>query len=196
MTALVHGHEEYRHVNPDPKLALSEAYCLYNEQIRDYIKVLSEGSNDGKDIVQNAFLKLSGKIRKFDSYENMKRFLIVAARNEFLNIVKHEKVANKYIQHLRRAGEADYDTGYISSEVIMMLKKGIDNLSQGQKDVIDRFTQGKSNKEIAEDLGLRKNTVAKQKSLAIEALRKIFENWNFAVLVRYFFLRLQKNFAL
>ena len=196
MTAFAHEPEEYGHVDPDPKQALSKAYVLFGEQLCDYVKLLSDDSNDGEDIVQNAFVKLWNKIRDFDSYERMKGFLFVATKNEYLNEVKHKKVKSKYIQHILRGGEADYDTGLITSEVLMMVKREIDNLSKGQKDVMERVSQGKSNEEIAKDLGRRVNTVAKQKSLALEALRKIFEKWNLVVLARYFFLRLQKNFAL
>jgi RNA polymerase sigma-70 factor (ECF subfamily) len=77
--------------------ALCQVYNQTAENLTHFSNQLVKDSAVSADITRDAFIRLYDKREHCDSYNNIKAFLYVSARNASLNHLRHE-------QNLRRQG--------------------------------------------------------------------------------------------
>ncbi len=129
-----------------------------------------------EDIVQEAFVKLWGnKETLVNSEQSLKSYLYNTVKNLSLNVIRHSKVVDRYMQ-LNLRGDEPMDAPIVeaimSAEVLSQIHKAVADLPQQYKTIsLLSFFEGKKNQEIADELGISVNTIKKQKQKAIQMLR-------------------------
>ncbi|QIH34469.1 sigma-70 family RNA polymerase sigma factor [Sphingobacterium sp. DR205] len=132
--------------------------------------------NDAEEIVQDIFVKLYDKRASFKTFESVKAFLYISAKNACLNRIEKEKVRLRRYDHYIAAFDESEDkilNDMIYSEVVREISSEIDLLPTKCRQIMKQFfEQDRSTKEIAEDLEITVSTVKAQKARAISILKK------------------------
>lgn len=135
-----------------------------------------KNKEQAEDIVQEAFIKLwNNKDALTDSTQVLKSYLYSSVKNLSLNVLRHDKVVDRYVQFTRTVNEptdAPIVEAIISAEVMSQIHKALEELPEHYKQIsLLSFFEGKKNQEIADELGISVNTIKKQKQKAIQLLR-------------------------
>ena len=148
---------------------------------RKYLK----DSHESEDVTQDIFIELWNQRNIFESFEQIKAYLYISAKNKCLNIIKHTNIKEKYKQITAsvRDVESSFEEDVIRTEVIAHIKNSIDKLPGQRKKVIMLSLNGYKNNEIAEELNISVNTVKLHKKLAYESLKKELKNTIFSFLL-------------
>lgn len=137
-----------------------------------------------EDIVQDNLLKLWQRHQDFESTEKIKSFLYVSVRNSCYDELKHQKVMNKHQDHLGHSEPTDQsilDT-MMHAEVVHKVFLAVDTLPEQCRKIIKMtFEDGKSPKEIAEQLGITTSTVSNQKMRGLILLKKRLSDRDVAI---------------
>lgn len=128
-----------------------------------------------EDIVQEAFVKYwDNKNSVANQGAAIKNYLYTTVRNASFNILRHEKVKQRYCQEqvTEQAENQNALHALIQSEVLAALAKAIQSLPEGcQRISCLTFLEGMKNEEVALHLGVSVNTVKTQKRRAVQLLR-------------------------
>lgn len=125
-------------------------------------------------MASEAFLKLWDERRSFRKTSGIKAFLYATARFACLNRLKSLDRRNKSHQEILYLSQEgmDADIEMIDAEVINLIHLEIKSLPRQCSKVIQLIYQdGKSTAEVAEQLGITKQTVLNQKSKGLQLLQ-------------------------
>lgn len=133
-----------------------------------------------EDIVQDNLLKLWQRLQPFTSFEKIQSFLYVSVRNSCYDELKHQKVQHKH-QHYVKGHADDFDQNALDimmqAEVVQKVFAAVDTLPDQCKKIIKMtFEEGKSPKEIADELNITLSTVGNQKKRGLILLKKRLSN--------------------
>ncbi|GAB4039378.1 RNA polymerase sigma-70 factor [Spirosoma jeollabukense] len=128
-----------------------------------------------QDIAQDAFIKYWQE-REFILANKVavKNYLYSTVRNASLNVIRHAKVVDAYLQQqgTSEPEEATIMDAIISSEVMAQIHAAINALPENYRTIsVMSYLEGKKNQEIADELSMSINTVKKQKHRALELLK-------------------------
>lgn len=128
-----------------------------------------------EDTVQDIFCSLlENTDNHFTHLSDLKAFLYTAVRNRYKSFLEHEKVADRYREHMET--EADLTTENAENELRHLLQSGIALLPENQAQVLNLYIEGYEPEEIAERLQISIRTVYNTKSLAVQALKEKFSS--------------------
>lgn len=156
-------------------LILEETFYAYHKKLVYFSyqfvldKVLAE------DIVQEVFIKFSeNSILLSQDQKLIQNYLYRAVKNRSINTLRDIKVRDRVLGTVDK-GEWDDETiidRIIQSEVMYELYSAFESLPE-KCEVISRmgYLEGKSNQEIAKELGVSINTVKTQKQRGLKLLR-------------------------
>lgn len=166
------GTEEVKSQEVDIKSLFDE---LYDRLVYFAYQIIRD-QEQAEDIVQEAFVKLWGnKNTLTNSEQSLKSYLYNTVKNLSLNVIRHSKVVDRYVQLNLREDEpidAPIVEAIMSAEVLSQIHKAVAELPQQYKTIsLLSFFEGKKNQEIADELGISVNTIKKQKQKAIQMLR-------------------------
>jgi len=145
-----------------------------------------QNEDEGKEVVQDAFLKLWELREELKSDSNIRNFLFTLVKNNCLNILKrrqillkhHEKI--KWIEmHYQYESLSRLDSSYLDfNELKEILERAIEKLPPNCHLVFEmsRFEELK-NREIAERLGISQKTVEAHLTKALKILRKELKDY-------------------
>lgn len=137
------------------------------------------------DVTQEVFVKFWENSSKFESIDNIRGFLYLTAKNASINLLRRsildEKLVSSIIDNYEL--EPSVDLLVFRKEYSAYIDKVLETLPQ-QSRVIFKMckVEGRSYEEIAERLGISKNTVKKHivRSLSVlrndETLKKMNKN--------------------
>lgn len=160
--------------------AFKELYDLYSRQVFNIAYKLLHSKSEAEEMVQEIFLKLWQIRTRLPKIENFDAFLTVMVRNKIYNqLQKKSKISLLYVNlHEDSAGYSNCNTAEQNTaeqkELIFKLQQAIAQLPQQQKKVIElsRFEE-KSHDEIAQLLGISKETVKKHIMAGLQKLKKV-----------------------
>ena len=114
----------------------------------------------------------------------MRLFLLIA-RHFYWNHCKHQRAKENYFAQLDESNVDDYDflQEVTRQETMRMLYVAIDQLPPQTRNVILLNLEGKTNPEVAEELGISVNTVKCLKKSAYETLRGTLSKNYFVILM-------------
>lgn len=144
-----------------------------------------------EDLVQDAFLQLYKVKADFFDMKSAKSYLYTCVRNAALNIIRRQKVEEKFMgQNAIEQNEDRVMNDIILSEVIGAVNNAIEMLPEKCRNIfkLGYFDELK-NPEIAAQLGISINTVKTQKQRALQMLR--FKLKDFDMLPVFLFSMLQ-----
>lgn len=148
-------------------------YNTYASQLVYLAKGIVHVDDVATDIVSDVFCKLLPSIEGFKNSDHVKGHLIVAVKNACLDYCKHVKVRRmKESEIMDTFGADDVVRAEIEWGVMDIIRERIELLPPMQKRIVKLYyMDGYSDKEIADMLGIKNQTVRNAKSNAVYALR-------------------------
>ncbi|AYL95582.1 RNA polymerase sigma-70 factor [Mucilaginibacter celer] len=181
----IFGHKETGSVTEQPDLNI--IFNEYYDRLVYFSLQLVKDKEQAEDIAQEAFIKY------WDQHQNVaphpiaiKNFLYSTVRNASLNVIRHNKVVEGYIELHGNAEpeEPPVIEAIITAEAVAEIHAALQTLPESHRIIsIMGYFEGKKNQEIADELGMSVNTVKKQKQRALELMRMQLSPEVFALLV-------------
>lgn len=145
--------------------AFREIFYRYQDRIYRYNQKILRNHEASEEILQDVFVKVWNYREKIDTSREFSFLLFKIAKNTIINYLKSQKAK----QHLSSDTINTLSTNICPEEMMIwnqyssMLDQAIDGLPERCRTVFkkSRF-EGKSYEEIAEDLGITRNTVRLQ----------------------------------
>lgn len=127
-----------------------------------------------ESLVQEAFVALWENRLEFPNELALRAYLYSIVRNKALNLLKHQKVEQTYINRILEEKEAEFYhmKSVIQEEVRRLVMEAVDSLPEQSRKVCLLNLEGLNNQEIAEQLGISLNTVKFHKKNAYQMLRE------------------------
>lgn len=157
--------------------AFSQLYRLYYAPLCLYADRFVKDSAAAEDIVEEAFLKVWERRRTFTTPKHLAAFLYQSIKNACLDLIKTS--ARMDVRHQSFAAdhyvlsETDHLTDIVRTEILVSLYYAIASLPPKVGGIIQKtFFEGKSNQEVADEMGISLQTVKNQKHRGIGLLRK------------------------
>ena len=164
-------------IDNNPK-AQKELYDRFASKMMGVSYRYANNQEEAKDILQDAFIKVFGRIGSFKkegSLEGWIRRIVVNAALDNIRKRKKDKqnVSLTEAEHL--ASNKDYIIENLSAEDLLQMLKTI---PIGYRTVFNLYAiEGYSHKEIADSLGITENTSKSQYSRAKAFLRNLLEQY-------------------
>lgn len=131
-----------------------------------------EAEEPAEDVVQDVLYEFWVDRRRFDNTTALKSYLYQVVRNRCLNVLKHQKVEEKYLTKQQLKEESDFFLNQIlEEEVYVQLKKAIEELPGQTCDIYELTLLGHDNQEIADMLGLTLDAVKARKQRGKQILQ-------------------------
>ncbi|NRR91207.1 RNA polymerase sigma-70 factor [Winogradskyella undariae] len=147
---------------------LYPSLCLFaNKYLNDM--------DTSKDIVQEVFMKIWERDTPYPNFYAIKALLYTSVKNRCLDYLK-----SKYHRSMVQSPDVDFDhmlsEEFFSTQLTLIdtyaqLATAIQQLPKKSEAVIRLALNAYTNKEIAEELSISKNTVKSQKRIAYKKLR-------------------------
>lgn len=172
----------------------SQSFKLLFERLFPPMSMLAtrilRDSEKGKDIAQEAFVKLWKKDNEEFNDENaLRAYLYVLVKNACISLIRKEKkILSTSVEEGLPIPEKEFLNEILREETYQLLRDAIKDLSPQAAKVVDLTLKGYSNLDIAEELGVTINTVKTVKRRAYQSLRENLGN-QFIVLLLTNFIR-------
>ncbi|GGF37919.1 RNA polymerase sigma factor [Echinicola rosea] len=161
--------------------AFSALFEEYSPQVY-YIGLKYLKSQDlANDVVQETFLKLWNYRSHIDTTKPIKPLIVTFAKRIILNLIRDEK--RKILKHLEIYAISSPFSNKTEEQVIFnethqVYQEAIKSLPERRRKVfLLKSAEGKSNEEVAEELGLSVNTVKSQYTKALHTIREFVSKY-------------------
>jgi RNA polymerase sigma-70 factor (ECF subfamily) len=173
-------------------LAFDQVYELYSHKLFSFIFKILKNEAEVDDIVQEVFVKIWESRSKLEDYKLLNSYIFTIAYNNSIDLIRKKISNNKYLDHLKNSASINLTPTIISqiefNELNNQVKKLISNLPDRQKQVYFLHKEeGLTYPEIAEQLGISKNTVENHMVKALKYLRQNIDN---SLLINILFISL------
>jgi len=163
---------------PD-KVDLESLFKEFYDRLVYFSVQFVKDKDQAQDIVQDAFIKYWNQHETVTPNRiAIKNFLYSTVRNASLNVIRHEKVRESYVQQQGGAEPEEQPVidAIIAAEVISKIHAAVQSLPESHRQIsVMGYFDGKKNNEIADELNMSVNTVKKQKQKALQLLRMKLE---------------------
>ena len=148
---------------------------LFKSHFGDLVGFVCSYVNDeevAKDIVHDVFLVVLKNQKKLDTSYSLKSYLFTLSKNYALNYLKHLRVVamneREVVEALQNADEEldDYE------QRMARLNEKLDELPEKQREVLIKcFVEGRTYKDVADEMGISVNSVKTHISRGLKFLR-------------------------
>jgi RNA polymerase sigma-70 factor (ECF subfamily) len=162
--------------------AFDSLYQMYSKRLYAYCYQYTKSREETEEIVQDVFMKLWMNKSTIHQEDTVKYLLFAIAKNHLINAYKshlNSFVFEEYVDYYNREEFSINDTshGVEQEDFYKLLRKAMTHLSETQQQIVDYCKlQQLSNRETAERLSLKEQTVKNQLSLALKILREQLSN--------------------
>lgn len=156
--------------------------ALYNRYWEDMLGIAYRVFPDRElcmDILQDVFVRLWTH-REFLAVRHLRNYLVTAVKYQVANHLRREKVNAKYLQHSSSEETYRLDSTVEVKEMQALIQHFATQLPQrcGEVFYLSRV-RFKSNREIAEELGISEKTVEMHLTTALKRLRMQLDRYAF-----------------
>ncbi|NQU55210.1 MAG: RNA polymerase sigma-70 factor [Bacteroidetes bacterium] len=175
-------------------VAFDAFYKIYSGRLFGFVFSIIKQELDAEGIVQEVFIKIWESRHKIADYSTFESFLFSIAHNTTISLLRKRLNEKKYLEHLRSIQVEISSTDIIEEIHFNEIKEKFDHLinrlSPRQKEIyLLSREDGLTHKEIAEKLGISKNTVEIHMSKAIKFIKSNIDNTLLtSLLFAYFFI--------
>lgn len=156
-----------------------ELFNEFYERLSRYANTIVKDMETAREIVQGIFVKIYEQKNTIQINTSIKSYLYKSVHNSCLNFLKQNQIKNKHHAIMQKNMDSfsnETSDAIMRNELEHKLYLAIEELPKKCKRIfkLNRF-EGKTNQEIANELGLSKRTVETQISIALKNLRKKME---------------------
>ncbi|MEI6143647.1 MAG: RNA polymerase sigma-70 factor [Mariniphaga sp.] len=173
-------------------LAFDQIYELYSHKLFSFVFRILKDEAEAADLVQEVFVRIWESRENLDDYKLLNSYIFTIAYNNSIDLIR-KKINNiKYLEHLKISATINFTPAIVSqieyNELNKEVEKLVSNLPERQKQVyLLHREEGLTYPEIAERLGISKNTVENHMVKALKYLRHNLDN---ALLINVLFVSL------
>ena len=165
----------------DYMLSFDKVYELYSHKLFSFVFKILKNEADTDDIVQEVFVRIWESRDKLEDYKLLNSYIFTIAYNNSIDLIRKRINNNKYLEHLKYSAVINATPNLISeiefNELNTQVQKLIAQLPERQKQVyLLHKEDGLTYPEIAEKLGISKNTVENHIAKALKYLRQNIDN--------------------
>ena len=153
---------------------ISRVYNKYVDTVYRICYMLLKCEYESQDVVQNVFIKLINSDKKFESDEHIKAWLILCAKNECKNLIKHWWRSKKV--PIDTVAEASICDEYKSDEVVNAILSLPDKF---KLPIYLYYYEGYSTDEIAGIMKINPSTIRGRLKAAREKLKLIIKGGDY-----------------
>jgi RNA polymerase sigma-70 factor (family 1) len=157
------------------RAAFTELYNRYYAQLCYFAERISLNNPVAQDIVSESLVKLFQRNLDFPSINQLKSFLYTTIRNaclDYLRATKRHYSFQAELSYLGQIKEENIEGLIIRAEVLGAIHAAIKDLPERYKKIIElSLLEGKTNEEIAVDIGIADQSVRNRKSEGLKLLR-------------------------
>jgi RNA polymerase sigma-70 factor (family 1) len=162
-------------VKSGDRLAYEEIYHRYKFILHNHAWNKIRNKEDAQDALQEVFAKLWDKRATLDIGSNLSGYLYTSVRNHILNLIARKDIQDRYIASIQKFTEEQQvitDHRIRENQLRAFIDKEIAALPPRMREVFELSRkEHMTYKEIAAHLGTSEETVKKQVSGALKALR-------------------------
>ncbi|RAV29483.1 RNA polymerase sigma factor [Sinomicrobium soli] len=155
--------------------AFEQLFDTYRNILYKYSYSMLGSKPHAEEIVQDVFLKVWQKRETLSPELSFKSYLFTITRNRIITFLKKaakDQELREVIFYSSRKFTDSTDLHIRETEVEKIKKEALNLLPPRRRQIFEMSRyEGKSYEEIAKELGLSKNTVRNQMSMALETLR-------------------------
>ncbi|MEF9924351.1 MAG: RNA polymerase sigma-70 factor [Muribaculaceae bacterium] len=158
------------------KKAFESLYNIYVGKIFNYINSFIYNQDLAKDITQNTFLQLWNSRANIDINGNIEGYIYSIARNILFREIRRLNIFNNYATRIQEEMNEEEEPQIVEQLSREMIERQILSLlvelpEARRKIFLMRWSNGLSNKEIAEKLSISEKTVSTQIHRAVHFLK-------------------------
>lgn len=173
-------------------LAFDRVYELYSHKLFLFVFKILKNEAEADDIVQEVFVKIWESRDKLEDYKSLNSYIFTIAYNNSIDLIRKRISNTKYLEHLKNHAVINVTPNIISqiefNELNIQAEKLIGNLPERQKQVyLLHREEGLTYPEIAEQIGISRNTVENHMA---KALKYLHRNLNNSLLMNMLFVGL------
>jgi RNA polymerase sigma-70 factor (family 1) len=162
-------------------LAFDQVYEIFSHKLFSFVFKILKNEAEADDIVQEVFVKIWESRQKLEDYKLLNSYIFTIAYNSSIDLIRKRINNSKYLEHLKNSAVINVSPTIISqiefNELKTQAEKLIDNLPERQKQVyLLHREEGLTYIEIAEQMGISKNTVENHMVKALKYLRQNMDN--------------------
>jgi RNA polymerase sigma-70 factor (ECF subfamily) len=157
------------------KGSAEELFREYYARLCHYAHQFTADTESARDIAQEAFVVYLAEQKNISTHPTaIKNFLYTTVRNACLNILRHDKVVDKFMQQqpTQPVEESGAMHAIIKAEVLAQIHQALQSLPvECQRIIRMGYIDGLKNQQIADTLEISINTVKTQKKRGLQLLR-------------------------
>lgn len=155
-------------------LNFEQVYESYFNRIYKFVFRLTGQAEDAKDLTQETFMKINNHFSSFSNHENPKAYVYKTAANHCLNHLKRKEKYRKILDEVAQDSSpaASSEEEFIKKEKMIMLRKGLEKLPPREQILLSLYRDGLSYADMARVINVKKTSVGKILSRAIEKLAR------------------------
>ena len=162
-------------------LAFDQIYEIYSHKLFSFVFRILKDEAGADDVVQEVFVKIWESRERLDDYKLLNSYIFTIAYNNSIDLIRKKINNNKYLEHLKISATINFTPTIVSQieydELNKEVEKLIVKLPERQKQVyLLHREEGLTYPEIAERLGISKNTVENHMVKALKYLRHNLDN--------------------
>jgi RNA polymerase sigma-70 factor (ECF subfamily) len=172
-------------------------FKTWYQPLCNYAYTFIQDKDEAEEIVQSAFLSVWEKRETIDIKTSLKSYLYTMVRNTSLNVIKHEKIKQKYVGEALALEERAHDgvaQTVLSAELESKIQEAIEALPEQCRLVfkLSRFEELKY-AEIAAQLEISIKTVENHMGKALKIMREQLKEY-LPVLIAFLMTIIDNNF--
>ncbi|WP_200978258.1 RNA polymerase sigma factor [Echinicola sp. 20G] len=156
--------------------SLKDLFYTYHKKLVYYAMQIVGDQSLADDLVQEVFIHVSQwpESHFFREEDHIRNYLYKAVKNQSINALKDLKKNASKMEELDPEAVQGPTALHrlIQSEIVSMVYEAMKSLPEGCRTVAElSYLEGKSNKEVADILGVTVNTVKTQKQRSLKLLK-------------------------
>ena len=160
--------------------AFSEIHRMYAPRLSAFCMRWVKCREDAEDVVQEVFAKLWNERANIRQTETLSSLIFIMARHHLINAFHatlRSPVFEDYVGYCDRLSSADSDPVEYN-EFVAIVNRAVDMLPPARRNIV-RMSKfgGRTNSEIAEELGLKEQTVKNTLSTGLKELRDYLQRY-------------------
>ncbi len=181
---------DFKAFKDNDQKAFKKVFECYHASLLRYISGLTQVCEDAEEIVQEGFVLLYLHKHKLQRTEDIYPYLFTIVKRLTISYFRRQTTSAKYIQELRIHWNEQEDSTantLAENEIWEALHSSIEELPERQKQVYTmNKLEDKSYQEIADDLGLSRNTVKNQIIAATKVIRLKLSKYHLLIFFIFF----------